>query len=239
MFSKQTILNTIAKYMNEQSSRAEHDVICSMAAMLPHASGKVLVNSMPAINIRTGKVDVDALFDEYELHIDAINSLADTANINYLSALREPYPGMSDKEQIRIKDEQLVMRNAAVNMLREIGFTLIDRKLTYHLDEPVSEDLVQQLAHSERRLESFVDFRVSDQGKTIEFWMPQIFAQTIINEVNMAQAQGEVKNITSLSMEETPLLIPGSKDWIDMERRVEILRQHRAKQHERNSGLSM
>lgn len=239
MFSKQTILNTIAKYMNEQSSNAEHDVICSMAAMLPHASGKVLVNSMPAINIRTGKVDVDALFDEYELHIDAINRLADTTNINYLSALREPYPGMSDKEQIRIKDEQLVMRNAAVNMLREIGFTLIDRKLTYHLDEPVSEDLVQQLAHSERRLESFVDFRVSDQGKTIEFWMPQIFAQTIINEVNMAQAQGEVKNITSLSMEETPLLIPGSKDWIDMERRVEVLRQYRSEQHEQNSGLSM
>lgn len=239
MFSKQTVLNTIAKYMNEQSSDAKSDVVCSLAALLPHASGKILVNSMPSINIRTGRVDMDALLDEYEMHIDAINHLADTANINYLSALQESYPGMCDKEQIRIKDDRLVKRNAAVNMLREIGFTLMDRKLTYHLDAPVSEDLVQQLAHSERKLESFVDFRVSDQGKTIEFWMPQIFAQMIINEVNMAQAQGEIKNITSLKMEETPLLIPGCKDWTDIERRVEILRQHRAEQHERDSGLSM
>lgn len=230
MFHVQSIINEIAKtikddrYAKFQGNLPDdqlYEKVTALAKLLPLASGDIAVNGFTSLDLKKGRIlDFDALYDEMEVHLDKVNDLADKMTVNYLIAEHQQFNTSSEHMKMQNKANALLEREHAVLMMQEVGYSVMDRKITYRFDEVISQDMATQILQ-QGRMEECVDFRVSGHGKQLEVWAPYRLAKEIMLEMTMASSSGMVPEPASAAIEEIAPLIPGIKDWEDMEKRLE------------------
>jgi hypothetical protein len=225
--SKQTILNQIAGLASNEEPNEK--IIKGLTELLPDAGGHVVVNGFKSISLITGKMaDFDAVVNEARAHISAVANYACTVNERFLADEYSGFGAVCDEHLAFKKSQAIKKRKEAIGFYNEIGFTTMDRKLTFTLSsgaKNVSQELIEQAINSLEKAKQFIDVRVSNTEKKVEIWMPMVFEDYVVRQIQLMQQLGEFDLKARFVIEATEPMIPGAKDWIDMERKIELKRE--------------
>jgi hypothetical protein len=225
--SKQTILNQIAGLASNEEP--DEKLIKGLAALLPSAGGPVIVNGFKSISLITGKLaDFDVVVDEAQEHIDAVTNYACKVNDKFLTDEYSGFGAVCDEHLSTMKSQAIKVRKEAIGFYAEVGLTVMERKLTYTLSddaEEVTQKQIEQALNLFQDLDQFIDVRVSNSDKKVEIWVPSSLDNLVVRQMILLQQVGEFDPKARFVIEATEQLIPGAKDWIDMERRIELKRE--------------
>ncbi len=225
--SKQTILNQIARLASDEDP--DEKVIKGLAALLPSAGGPVVVNEFKSISLITGKLaDFDVVVDESQEHIDAVTNYACRVNEKFLTDEHAGFGAVCDEHLTMMRSQAMRARKEAIGFYTEIGFAVMDRKLTYTLSddaEEVTQMQIERALNMFQNLEQFTDVRVSNSEKKVEIWIPSSLDNHVVRQMILLQQAGEFDPKARFVIEATEPMIPGAKDWIDMERKIELKRE--------------
>lgn len=226
--TKQKILNQIAALVSSDDNPDEKHVQ-SLASLLPGATGDVLVNKLKSISLVTGKFrDLDDVIDEAQDHIDAVIKHVSAVNEKYLMSEHTGFGASTENGRALKKCEALKEREQSIEFYKDIGYKTLDRRITITLPDDatgVSQSLIEDAMNTYSIMEEFVDVRVSNEGKKIEIWTPDLYDGYALGQIFDLQKRDKIDHRANISVENIGSMLPGCKDWIDIEKRIETRRE--------------
>jgi len=224
MFSKQSLLNQMAKDISTESFTLERiEILLKLIKTLDGTDGDdIRVCGFKGVDFNKAIItDKSEFFDSVDLHLDLVQSYVYDETCKIL--LNETK--LNNDKNLNASNQMAVQKTNLAMMLNEIGCTTLDRKATFLFNTSFAAKRVLDEMDSTGYLNAFIDSRMKKNSPFLELWYPHRLHESVIT---LIQASGErdwglTKND---KLEVISHLVPGHKDVVDLKEILEVRNKH-------------